>query len=112
MESSRLLRLSCSVKNYDWGCKGGGSQVARLAALNCGAEIDPEMPYAEFWMGTHESGPSFVEHAKGENGASEASQGVTLKSWISRNPGVLGDKVLQKWGYDLPFLFKVQAFSS
>lgn len=110
MESPELVRLSCSVKNYVWGCKGGGSQVARLAALNSGAGINPEMPYAEFWMGTHESGPSFLEEAKGENGVIEDLQGATLKSWISRNPNVLGDKVLQNWGYDLPFLFKVHPF--
>ncbi|PKI75630.1 hypothetical protein CRG98_004031 [Punica granatum] len=73
MESPKLLRLTCSVKNYDWGCKGGGSQVAKLAALNCGNQIDPDLPYAEFWMGTHESGPSFVEQPKGEKGVSEDS---------------------------------------
>ncbi|OWM74216.1 hypothetical protein CDL15_Pgr008529 [Punica granatum] len=81
MESPKLRRLTCSVKNYDWGCKGGGSQVARLAALNSWTHIDPEMLYAEFWMGTHESGPSFVEQAKGEKGVSENSPGVTLRSW-------------------------------
>ncbi|PKI77167.1 hypothetical protein CRG98_002449 [Punica granatum] len=81
MESPKLRRLTCSVKNYDWGCKGGGSQVARLAALNSWTHIDPEMLYAEFWMGTHESGPSFVEQAKGEKGISENSPGVTLRSW-------------------------------
>uniref|UniRef100_F6HFN4 mannose-6-phosphate isomerase n=1 Tax=Vitis vinifera TaxID=29760 RepID=F6HFN4_VITVI len=32
---------------------------------------------------------------------------LTLKSWISRNPNVLGNEVLNKWGCDLPFLFKV-----
>lgn len=107
MESPKLLRLSCSVKNYDWGCKGGVSRVAKLAALNTGTGVDLEKPYAEFWMGTHDSGPSFVEQPEGENVLSEYSQGVTLKSWISRNPSVFGDEVLQKWGYDLPFLFKV-----
>ncbi|RVX12576.1 Glutamine--tRNA ligase, cytoplasmic [Vitis vinifera] len=34
-------------------------------------------------------------------------EAVTLKSWISRNPNVLGNEVLSKWGCDLPFLFKV-----
>ncbi|KAK4776241.1 hypothetical protein SAY87_024202 [Trapa incisa] len=107
MESSEPVRLSCSVKNYDWGCQGGGSQVAKLASLNSGAGIDPQVPYAEFWMGTHDSGPSFLQQANGQNGAPEDLQGVTLKSWISKNPSVLGEEVLQKWGYDLPFLFKV-----
>ncbi|XP_027353167.1 mannose-6-phosphate isomerase 1-like isoform X2 [Abrus precatorius] len=91
-----LHRLHCSVKNYDWGLPGRLSEVARLHALNSASQFDPEKPYAELWMGTHDSGPSFL-----------VSNGVTLKAWISENPDVLGDKVLQKWGSDLPFLFKV-----
>lgn len=72
--------------------------MARLFERNSGAQIDPARPYAEFWMGTHESGPSFV---------GSDSEEVTLKKWIRENPGALGDKVVAKWGTDLPFLFKV-----
>ncbi|KAK4783487.1 hypothetical protein SAY86_007861 [Trapa natans] len=107
MESEKFLRLRCSVKNYDWGCKGNISMVAKLIALNSGTVIDLDKPYAELWMGTHDSGPSFIQQSEGENGSLEYSQGVTLKSWISRNPSALGNGVLQKWGCDLPFLFKV-----
>ncbi|CAN0913657.1 Mannose-6-phosphate isomerase 1 [Linum grandiflorum] len=51
-------------------------------------------------MGIHDSGPSFVLDAGviGNN---------SLKDWIARNPSVLGDKVFDKWGSDLPFLFKI-----
>lgn len=69
---------------------------------NSGSKIEAGKPYAEFWMGTHESGPSFLVQASGEGNAS-----VTLKSWIERYPYVLGEKVAEKWGHDLPFLFKV-----
>ncbi|CAJ1844113.1 unnamed protein product [Sphenostylis stenocarpa] len=98
MEDStyHLQRLHCSVKNYDWGLPGSVSQVARLHALNSASQFNADDPYAELWMGTHDSGPSFL-----------ASNGVSLKSWISDNPDVLGDQVLVKWGSDLPFLFKV-----
>ncbi|KAJ6819873.1 mannose-6-phosphate isomerase 2-like isoform X2 [Iris pallida] len=90
-------RLRCSVQNYDWGRKGReGSAVARLFERNSGERIDLEKPYAELWMGTHESGPSFL-----------VGGGETLKSWILENPRVLGEKVLETWGGDLPFLFKV-----
>ena len=112
-EKKNLLRLRCSVQNYDWGLKGHDSRVARLSAHNSGSEIRPDTPYAEFWMGTHQSGPSFVVHTpRGSNGVSVVKSdnddvGVSLKSWISDNPNVLGDKVLDKWGCDLPFLFKV-----
>ncbi|CAK7344331.1 unnamed protein product [Dovyalis caffra] len=105
-----LKRLRCSVQNYDWGKKGTeGSEVARLYELNSGSDIELEKkkPFAEFWMGTHGSGPSFVVESGVENGDSTGSGSLSLKEWIFKNPNVLGDKVLEKWGCDLPFLFKV-----
>ncbi|CAH2042476.1 unnamed protein product [Thlaspi arvense] len=44
-----------------------------------------------------------------ENGelADSNHRNLSLKSWIEKNPDVLGEKVVQKWGLDLPFLFKV-----
>ncbi|KAJ6421420.1 hypothetical protein OIU84_028738 [Salix udensis] len=104
-----LKRLKCSVQNYDWGKKGTeGSEVARLYELNSGSDIELEKkkPFAEFWMGTHGSGPSFVVEGGVENGDSIGSGIMSLKEWICKNPNVLGDKVLDKWGCDLPFLFK------
>ncbi|XP_030523701.1 mannose-6-phosphate isomerase 1 [Rhodamnia argentea] len=106
-QSPKLKRLRCSVQNSDWGRRGEESQVAKLFALNSGSEADVEMPYAEFWMGTHGSGPSFLLPTGCDNGGSKTSRDVTLKAWISSNPDVLGDKVVAKWGCDLPFLFKV-----
>ncbi|KAJ4892716.1 Mannose-6-phosphate isomerase 1 [Raphanus sativus] len=91
----RLRRLRCSVKDYAWGKIGSDSLVYRVHAANSDREIDATRPYAELWMGTHESGPSYLE------------DGVTLRSWIAENPESLGDRVLEKWGCDLPFLFKV-----
>ncbi|KAG4168913.1 hypothetical protein ERO13_A12G053500v2 [Gossypium hirsutum] len=97
----KVKRLRGWVQNYDWGRCGAEAQVARLLALNSGAEVKPDRPYAEFWMGTHDSGPSFLADGYGEG------QNVGLKEWIRKNPNVLGHKVLEKWGPDLPFLFKV-----
>ncbi|OVA04969.1 Mannose-6-phosphate isomerase [Macleaya cordata] len=100
--------LRCAVQNYDWGKIGEESEVARLFSLNSRMGIEVDKPYAEFWMGTHDSGPSFVVETWHETGNSSSdSESVTLKSWISENPRVLGDKVVEKWGHDLPFLFKV-----
>ncbi|KAI4321289.1 hypothetical protein MLD38_034691 [Melastoma candidum] len=106
-ESLTVQRLRCSVKNYDWGHRGKESHVAELFALNSRCEVDMDKPYAEIWMGTHDSGPSFLYNINCSNGFSEESPGVTLKSWIEKNPCVLGEKVMAKWGCDLPFLFKV-----
>ncbi|KAJ1684920.1 hypothetical protein LUZ63_016310 [Rhynchospora breviuscula] len=97
-KSKPIATLRCAVKNYEWGPIGEGSHVARLAERNSGEDLDLARPYAEFWMGTHPSGPSYVA-ADGD--------AVSLKDWIRANPAVLGDKVPDKWGPDLPFLFKV-----
>ncbi|CAN4083197.1 unnamed protein product [Withania somnifera] len=102
------------VKNYDWGRPAKESCVARLYRLNSGAKIDENQPYSEFWMGTHDSGPSYVveEGRRTENGHTNGG-GIrdksTLKDLIEKNPSVLGETVLNKWGTQLAFLFKVLA---
>ncbi|CAM8996713.1 unnamed protein product [Rhodiola kirilowii] len=101
--SSKLQKLQCAVQHYDWGLPASESRVASLYALNSGAAaVDPTKPYAELWMGTHASGPSCLKTESSENGVP-----ITLKSWVLQNPGVLGERVLENWGSDLPFLFKV-----
>lgn len=112
-----IVRLRCSVKRYEWGKVGEDSGVARLYANNSGEEIDGDEPFAEFWMGTHASGPStVVANCQMRNGGVEREGGplkrnhydlASLKDWIEQNPSVLGEKVFHKWGPNLPFLFKV-----
>ncbi|KAK4490564.1 hypothetical protein RD792_001246 [Penstemon davidsonii] len=110
-----MVKLKCSVKNYDWGKVGRESGVARLYANNSGDDINDyyDEPYAEFWMGTHDSGPSSAVVSELPNGGfingddNNHCKLVSLKDWIKQNPDVLGDKVLQKWGSNLPFLFKL-----
>nr|XP_043605980.1 mannose-6-phosphate isomerase 1-like [Erigeron canadensis] len=106
-QETKIVKLKCSVQNYDWGRIGHDSRVARLFDKNsCGdGQIDEKKHYAEFWIGTHVSGPSFVQQ-KGQNGNCDENN-VSLKSWIMQNPKVLGDVVVDKWGLDLPFLLKV-----
>ena len=53
-------------------------------------------PYAELWMGTHPSGPSQVRES-----------GELLREYVRRRPGALGARVFERFGEDLPFLFKV-----
>lgn len=98
----RVQRLKCCVQNYDWGRIGTQSGVGRLFSRNSGVEIDQDKPYAELWMGTHVSAPSFLVDLLENDG-----KFVTLEKWIQQNPNVLGDKVVQNWGTRLPFLFKV-----
>ncbi|XP_073296360.1 mannose-6-phosphate isomerase 2-like [Primulina huaijiensis] len=103
-ENQGIVRLKCCVKNYDWGRVGKESSVAWLHAKNGGEVVRDDDPYAEFWMGSHDSGPSYVVVPVANGGSGDL---VSLKEWIERNPAVLGDEVLRKWGPDLPFLFKV-----
>jgi len=47
------------VQDYAWGIRGMDSRVARYALENKAlAEVDPDTPYAELWIGTHPKGPS------------------------------------------------------
>ena len=95
-----MLKLKCAVQNYAWGKPGRESEVAKLySSGNDNAEVDDEKPYAELWMGTHPSGPSHI--------SSGPSKDSTLKSWIAENESSLGKTLLEKYGKDLPFLFKV-----
>ncbi|KAK6927939.1 Phosphomannose isomerase type I, catalytic domain [Dillenia turbinata] len=104
----KIQRLKCCVQKYDWGILGSESRVARLHSLNSGSAVEEHKPYAEFWMGTHASAPSFLVQSSTDNGVSvDSHQPLSLKTFISQNPAVLGDKVLRNWGSDLPFLFKV-----
>eukprot|EP00756_Hemistasia_phaeocysticola_P022750 Hpha_TRINITY_DN15850_c1_g9::TRINITY_DN15850_c1_g9_i1::g.192229::m.192229/K01809/manA, MPI; mannose-6-phosphate isomerase len=89
-----VVALRCTAQHYAWGMVGSSSAVAQLHSSGTGAAVEEEKPYAELWMGTHPSGPSFV----GER---------TLKDYIGENPqSRLGRRVAERWG-DLPFLFKV-----
>jgi mannose-6-phosphate isomerase len=49
-----VFRLKGVIQNYAWG---GKTYIADLL------DISPEQdkPYAEYWMGTHQKGPSVVE---------------------------------------------------
>lgn len=49
-------------------------------------------------MGTHPSCPSTL-----------MATGQDLKKYLKSRPELLGDKVVKKFGDDLPFLFKVRS---
>mmetsp|Transcript_41694 Transcript_41694/g.50764 ORF Transcript_41694/g.50764 Transcript_41694/m.50764 type:complete len:433 (+) Transcript_41694:33-1331(+) len=69
------------IQHYAWGIRGLDSRVARFA-LESGVidEVNPDLPYAELWIGTHPKGPSALP------------DGSTLESAV---------------GSQLPFLFKI-----
>ncbi|KAL8290619.1 hypothetical protein RQP46_002877 [Phenoliferia psychrophenolica] len=99
MAGPALFEIICGAQSYDWGKLGkDGSKVSHFAQGTPGFSYDPEKPYAELWMGTHPSCPSRL-----------ASSNESLKEYLAKNPELLGSKVVQKFGDDLPFLFKVLA---
>nr|XP_053635227.1 LOW QUALITY PROTEIN: mannose-6-phosphate isomerase-like [Cherax quadricarinatus] len=91
------MELECAVQRYAWGVKGSRSSVAQLAkAMQPDLEVADDEPFAELWMGTHPSGPSIIK-----------ATGETLGNFINKQPEVLGSLLIDKFGEQLPFLFKV-----
>ena len=95
------MELRCQFQSYAWGKSSRDSIVAALLKpSNPEAILDEKTPYAELWMGTHPNGPSFL---KDEN--------KPLDEYIKENKESLGNAVLEKFGPQLPFLFKVLSIS-
>ena len=90
----RIRRLRNPIRDYAWGSH---SALAQLS----GRSYPTPGPEAELWMGAHPSAPSEVETEAGH---------VPLLEWIARDPvAVLGADVAERFGAELPFLFKVLA---
>lgn len=91
------MELKCAVQIYGWGKRGMNSIVASLIkSANADFVVDEQKTYAELWMGTHENGPSYLKDTD-----------VPLQKYIQENTKVLGSDVVQMFGSNLPFLFKV-----
>lgn len=100
-----FFRLDCGYQNYGWGKIGSTSAVAQFAAKsNPKTVVDESKPYAELWMGTHPSVPSYAVDS------TEDKTGKTLRDLVATDPkGYLHESIIEKFGSDkeLPFLFKV-----
>ncbi len=102
-----FYQLICSCNQYPWGKQGSKSLAARLCAKTPGWDgdgpekdfrIDEDKPYAEMWMGTYPTLPSYVK-----------STGEDLQDVLDRHSNeLIGEKVINKFGHTkLPFLPKV-----
>ncbi|ODV61090.1 mannose-6-phosphate isomerase PMI40 [Ascoidea rubescens DSM 1968] len=96
--TDKLFRLECGFQNYDWGKLGQESAVAQfISNSNPEIEISSTTPYAELWMGTHPTKPSFNYNTSNK-----------LIDIISSDPErYLGSHIAKSFNNDLPFLFKV-----
>lgn len=54
-----MFRLKNKHQNYKWGVVGKKSLVAQYAS-NQNEDINPNLEYAEYWMGTHPNAPSEI----------------------------------------------------
>jgi mannose-6-phosphate isomerase len=89
-----LFVLENSIQNYAWGSR---SSIATLL----GRETPSARPEAELWMGAHPKAPSRIVDPPGWS---------TLAAAIRESPGaMLGPAVAERFGGELPFLFKVLA---
>ena len=93
----RIRRLQGSIQNYAWGSK------TALAEFS-GRPSPSDEPEAELWMGAHPSAPSQLRSEE------DALPDPRLDEWIARDPLVtLGEATSERFGGELPFLFKVLA---
>ncbi|MEM6966301.1 MAG: mannose-6-phosphate isomerase, class I [Bacteroidota bacterium] len=88
---NKVFPLKGAVQNYAWG---GKSFIPDLMDI----ENTDGQPFAEVWLGAHQRGPAQLY----TNGHLEA-----LNDWLKKNPEALGEKVIEKFGKNLPYLFKV-----
>ncbi|HHH49564.1 MAG TPA: mannose-6-phosphate isomerase, class I, partial [Saprospiraceae bacterium] len=92
MPENKIIRMQGAVQHYAWG---GFEFIPNLL----GIKNNNVQPFAELWMGTHPRGEASVELNH---------QNIPLSTFIQTNPKtLLGETVVEKFGEQLPFLFKV-----
>lgn len=94
-----IIQLECDCNNYPWGKPGSSSLAARYASATPSStfKLDESKNYSEMWMGTYPTLPALL-----------LSTGEDLQEHLNANKQLLiGKKVLDKFGTDLPFLPKI-----
>ncbi|EEB07555.1 mannose-6-phosphate isomerase [Schizosaccharomyces japonicus yFS275] len=89
-----MFQLKCEAKCYDWGRVGRNSLAANFAEAGSDLIVENDKPYAELWMGSHTSGPSFCKQS-----------GKPLSEILDEK--TMGPRIFEVYGKTLPFLFKV-----
>ncbi|KAG8771501.1 Mannose-6-phosphate isomerase [Ceratobasidium sp. 428] len=92
-----VFRLIAGANSYEWGKIGQNSKAGQYARADPAFKLQDDKPYSELWMGTHPTLPSKLQ------------SGETLHSHLQAHPELIGDAVRNRFGNDLPFLFKVLA---
>ena len=88
-------KLFNKVQHYDWGTRNNDAYIPKFLDIN----PEPDLPYAELWIGAHPKSPSEVEI---EN------ERIPLDSLVANyTKECLGTYVRNKFGDTFPFLLKV-----
>lgn len=92
---AKPYNLVGQIQYYDWGTKNEEAFIPKLLGL----KIEPDKPYAEYWIGVHPKAPSEIIIG---------SEKHSLLKIIKSNPvEILGERVCKKFNNNLPFLLKV-----
>ncbi|NOX87481.1 MAG: mannose-6-phosphate isomerase, class I [Calditrichaeota bacterium] len=92
---SKPYRLINKIQHYAWGTKNEQAFIPKLLGLT----PEPDVPYAELWMGAHPNAPSEVDLGSGKRPLSELIQTYPEE--------ILGQRIARRFNNQLPFLFKV-----
>ena len=93
-----VIPLKCTCNNYPWGKKGTESLAARLCKEgNPDFRLDNSTHYSEMWFGTYPELPFY-----------SLETGEDLQQILNKHKEqLIGKRVYQKFGADLPFLPKI-----
>jgi mannose-6-phosphate isomerase len=86
-----VFPIKGAIQNYAWG---GKEFIPKLMKL----QNADSQPFAEVWLGAHQRGTAQL-NVDGKE--------ISLKDFLEKNPEALGEKVINKFGKRLPYLFKV-----
>lgn len=81
--------LTGTVQHFAWGDR---TEIPRILG------IEPDgQPWAEYWLGAHEAGPSHFDDDPRE----------TLASYLAKHPEQIGIKSVKRFGPKLPYMMKI-----
>jgi mannose-6-phosphate isomerase len=90
IEPNNIYKLKGAVQHYTWG---GFEYIPELLGIDNAAKV----PFAEYWMGAHQSAPSLLQNN---------DELIGLNEVLSLHPFLLGKQVEASF-HQLPYLFKV-----
>ena len=93
--TARPYKLLNKIQNYAWGGKNENAFIPEFL----GFKPQPDIPYAELWIGAHPNASSAILIDE---------QQIPLNEIIDKYPHeILGDFIAKKYSNKFPFLLKI-----